>query len=151
MTTLDSLSAGKYMSVATFRKTGEAVATPVWVTRDGDALYVITGAESGKVKRIRNNPKVEIAACDVRGKTTSATVDATVELLDAAGTAAVEKRVSKKFGLMYKLLKMAEKVRRKQGESIGLRITLDAPNSNSNSNSSSGSGSGSGSGVPSGK
>ncbi|MFT6565014.1 MAG: PPOX class probable F420-dependent enzyme, partial [Actinomycetes bacterium] len=55
MTTLDSLSAGKYISITTFRKSGEGVSTPLWVTRDGEALYVITGAESGKVKRMRNN------------------------------------------------------------------------------------------------
>ncbi|NQU36635.1 MAG: PPOX class F420-dependent oxidoreductase [Actinobacteria bacterium] len=125
MTTLDSLSAGKYISVTTFRKTGEAVPTPVWVTREGDHLFVITGAESGKVKRMRNNSQIEIAPCDVRGKTTGPAVGATVELLDPAGTAAVEKRVSKKFGLTYKMLKVAEKVRRKQGESVGLQITLN--------------------------
>lgn len=138
MTTLDSLSAGKYVSITTFRKTGEAVSTPVWVTREGDALYVITGAESGKVKRMRNNPKIEVAPCDVRGRTTGPSVAATVELLDAAGTKDVEKRVSKKFGLMYKVMKVAEKVRRKQGESIGLRIALDAPKPSSNKPSTSG-------------
>lgn len=127
MTTLDSLSAGKYISITTFRKSGEGVSTPVWVTRDGEALYVITGAESGKVKRMRNNPKIEVAPCDVRGKTTGPSVDATGELLDAAGTVQVEKRVSKKFGLMYQAMKIVEKVRHRHGENIGLRVTLDSP------------------------
>lgn len=99
----------------------------MWVTRDGEALYVITGAESGKVKRMRNNPKSEVAPCDVRGKTTGPSVDATGELLDAAGTVQVEKRVSKKFGLMYQAMKIVEKVRHRHGENIGLRVTLDSP------------------------
>ena len=127
MTTLDSLSAGKYISITTFRKSGEGVSTPLWVTRDGEALYVITGAESGKVKRMRNNPKIEVAPCDVRGKTTGPSVDATGALLDAAGTVQVEKRVSKKFGLMYQAMKIVEKVRHRHGENIGLRVTLDSP------------------------
>ena len=61
------LGDGKYLSLTTFRKTGTPVATPVWVMREADQLYVITGAESGKIKRLRNNTAVLIAACDVRG------------------------------------------------------------------------------------
>ena len=86
MSEVERLSAGKYLSLGTFRKSGEKVATPVWVTRDGDDLYVITGASSGKVKRIRNNAEVELAPCDMRGRISGAEVSGTAEILDAAGT-----------------------------------------------------------------
>jgi len=35
------------------------VSTAVWVARDGDALVVTTPEASGKVKRLRNNPRVD--------------------------------------------------------------------------------------------
>ncbi|HXW17981.1 MAG TPA: PPOX class F420-dependent oxidoreductase [Candidatus Acidoferrales bacterium] len=65
--------AGKrYLSLETFRKNGQAVRTPVWfASRDLDTpkplLYVYTLSISGKAKRIRNNPRVRVAPCDVRG------------------------------------------------------------------------------------
>lgn len=40
-----------------------AVATPVWVVRDGEALLVSTPRDAGKVKRLRNSPRVEFVPC----------------------------------------------------------------------------------------
>jgi uncharacterized protein len=65
---LATLGDPKYISVRTFRKSGVAVDTPVWTASDGGRLYVTTPADSGKGKRIRNNPQVEICACDMRGR-----------------------------------------------------------------------------------
>jgi uncharacterized protein len=60
----------KYISLTTVRKNGVKVATPVWFGEDGDKLYVMTIGAMGKVKRIRNNPRVEVAPCTIRGKIT---------------------------------------------------------------------------------
>jgi PPOX class probable F420-dependent enzyme len=60
----------RYISLITFRKTGTSVHTPVWFAEDGDRLYVMTRNDSGKYKRIHNNPKVRIAPCTVHGKIT---------------------------------------------------------------------------------
>ncbi|CAN5477368.1 PPOX class F420-dependent oxidoreductase [soil metagenome] len=57
-----------FVSLTTFRKSGEAVSTPVWIARDGDDLVVTTPAMSGKVKRLRNSPRVELRPCDRMGK-----------------------------------------------------------------------------------
>jgi PPOX class probable F420-dependent enzyme len=43
------------------------VSTPVWVGRDGSSLVVTTGETSGKVKRLRNNQRVEVRPCNARG------------------------------------------------------------------------------------
>src|SRR5437667_588770 len=66
----------KYLNLETFKKDGTGVKSPVWFAADSlssldskDArLYVYTIGVSGKVKRIRNNPRVKIAPCDIRGK-----------------------------------------------------------------------------------
>src|SRR5260370_5947790 len=60
----------KYISLTTFRKNGEKVATPVWFGEDGDKQYVMTRSDMGKTKRIRNNSQVQVAPCTIRGKVT---------------------------------------------------------------------------------
>jgi len=60
----------KYISLTTVRKNGTKVATPVWFGEDSDKLYVMTRSTMGKVKRIRNNPLVEVAPCTMRGGVT---------------------------------------------------------------------------------
>ena len=63
MTSLLPLADARFVSLTTFRRSGEAVSTPVWVGRDGGALVVLTPADSGKVKRLRHDPRVEIRPC----------------------------------------------------------------------------------------
>jgi PPOX class probable F420-dependent enzyme len=61
------LGAERYVSLATFRRDGREVRTPVWVAEDGGHLYVFSEAKAGKVKRIRATKRVAVAPCDVRG------------------------------------------------------------------------------------
>ncbi|MFE0700303.1 PPOX class F420-dependent oxidoreductase [Streptomyces sp. NPDC058872] len=63
----EELRRGRYISLTTFRKNGTGVATPVWYEVEGSELYVWTRSDSWKVKRLRNDPRVEFALCDLRG------------------------------------------------------------------------------------
>ncbi|MGW9448977.1 PPOX class F420-dependent oxidoreductase [Streptomyces sp. NPDC055632] len=63
----EELRRGRYVSLTTFRKNGTGVATPVWYAVEGSELYAWTRTDSWKVKRLRNDPRVEVAVCDVRG------------------------------------------------------------------------------------
>ena len=56
-----------YLNLETFRKSGAGVRTPVWFVQTGDTVYIRTAANSGKVKRIRNNHHVNIAPCKMNG------------------------------------------------------------------------------------
>lgn len=58
-----ALAEERFVSLTTFRRSGEPVSTPVWVGRDGDVLVVLTPAGSGKVKRLRNDARVEVRPC----------------------------------------------------------------------------------------
>ena len=44
--------------------------TPVWFAESDGKLYVMTRNDSGKYKRIRNNARIRIAPCTMRGKVT---------------------------------------------------------------------------------
>jgi PPOX class probable F420-dependent enzyme len=68
VTPLLSLSGARFVSLTTFRGSGERVSTPVWIGRDGDALVVLTPAGSGKARRLRRDPRVELAPCGRFGK-----------------------------------------------------------------------------------
>ena len=63
MTSILPLADARFVSLTTFRRSGEPVSTPVWVGRDGGKLVVLTPADSGKVKRLRNDPRVELRPC----------------------------------------------------------------------------------------
>jgi hypothetical protein len=57
-----------HIAVRTFRKNGAGVDTPVWCVAGGGRLLVMTSSRSGKVKRIAHTPRVEVCACDMRGR-----------------------------------------------------------------------------------
>ncbi|KMO95869.1 PPOX class F420-dependent oxidoreductase [Streptomyces roseus] len=104
--TLDELNQGKYVSLTTFRKDGTPVATPVWAVADGGELYVWTRSDSWKVKRIRNNGRVALSACDVRGRVAegAAVLEGEARLLDEAGLARVRKLMSRKYTWQFWLV-----------------------------------------------
>ena len=80
----NSLFAAPYISLATFRKDGRKVATPVWAAPlDGD-LVMFSDPDAGKVKRLRNSSDAEIAVCDFRGKLLGQWVGAQAWLMDEA-------------------------------------------------------------------
>lgn len=93
------VSQARYISLTTYRKDGTPVATPVWFAAEGDELYVWTRIDSWKVKRLRRDPRVAVAACDVRGRIAdgAAHLEGTGRLLDADGLKAVRKRLARKY------------------------------------------------------
>jgi PPOX class probable F420-dependent enzyme len=96
-----------YVLLTTFRKSGEGVATPVWIVAlPGGAAGFTTEATSGKVKRIRNNPKVTLQPCDMRGKVREGSdiVDATAEVLMGDEALPVRDAIRRKHSLFTKLM-----------------------------------------------
>ena len=71
-----------YISLATFRRDGRAVQTPVWFARRGERLYVFSEADAGKVKRLRNGPRARVAACNVRGRVRGEWIEARGRVVD---------------------------------------------------------------------
>ena len=81
-----AITAGSHMLLTTFRKNGIGVSTPVWTVPVSDGrVGMWTGAGTGKWKRMRNNPRVTIQACTVRGKTRPADpiLEGTAEIIQS--------------------------------------------------------------------
>ena len=89
----------KYISLSTFRKSGAAVPTPVWFGEQDDKLYVKTRSDSGKYKRIRNNPQVRIAPCTIRGKITGPDFSARARILPSEDWTLARRSIEKKYWL----------------------------------------------------
>lgn len=89
----------KYICLTTFRTNGAGVSTPVWFGEDAGKLYVMTRSDSGKYKRLRNNPQVQIAPCTMRGKIKGAQFPATVRILPPEEWAHAEQTIHGKYWL----------------------------------------------------
>jgi hypothetical protein len=71
----------RYLSLATFRRSGAEVRTPVWFAEADGTLYVFTAGESGKVKRLRHSSAARVAPCDARGRVLGQWLDATARVI----------------------------------------------------------------------
>lgn len=98
------LDDAQYINLASYRKNGTLVETPVWVAPLDGKLIVFTLRESYKVKRIQNNPKVRVARCDVRGNLRGEWMDGTCHLVtDKEHEKRAYGALRKKYGLMMRL------------------------------------------------
>ncbi len=76
------LTGARYLSLATFRKSGVAVETPVWFAESGDRLWVFSAGDAGKVKRLRNSSRSRVAPCDMRGGILGEWTESVARLVD---------------------------------------------------------------------
>lgn len=121
-------SEARFVSLTTYRKSGEPVSTPVWIGRDGDALIVTTPQGSGKVKRLRHDPRVELRPCSRRGHVEDG-VEAVSGVAEILTDHTVVERLTNifraKYGFEYPLFMGIERLlkRGRKEERFILRIT----------------------------
>ena len=124
-----AISDEKYVVLTTFRRNGDAVATPVWIVglSDGTAGFT-TEIDSGKVKRIRNNPSVTLQACGIRGKVHpgAPVVHATAEVLEGADAHGVGVAINRKYRLETAMLAVGSWIHKllRRGETPDCAIRL---------------------------
>jgi len=87
---------GRYLSITSYKRDGTAVATPVWFVQQDGRLLVETDAASGKVKRIRRNPVVQVAACSASGRLRGEQVPAVAEVLPESEVSGAERLITRK-------------------------------------------------------
>jgi PPOX class probable F420-dependent enzyme len=99
-TKLDQFLNKDYVRLETFRSNGQAIATPVWFVVGDDMLFIRSYANSGKVKRMRNNPHVRVTPSDALGKPYGVTIEGTAARVDGDGEIRVSQLLYRKYGLM---------------------------------------------------
>jgi PPOX class probable F420-dependent enzyme len=124
------LARAGYLRLITYRRTGDAVATPVWFAMEGETLYIETGKNAGKVKRIRHTPHVGLAPSDMRGRVTGPMLEGQARVLaDQNEIAHAESALAQKYGMQrtfyYGLMDLARRLmRRPDLEADYLAISL---------------------------
>ncbi len=108
---LDAFRDGKYISVETFKKSGAGVKTPVWYVLHNGIFYVYTEADSWKVKRIRNNPRVRIAPCDMRGNVKGEFIDGHAQIITGEEEKMADKLLDQKY-FLKKIFNFMTKINR---------------------------------------
>ena len=88
---------GKFMSITSYKRNGTGVATPVWFVNEGGRYLVMTDEHSGKVKRIRTDPFVRVAACSARGREKAEPVPAHAEILPTSETERVKRLIARRY------------------------------------------------------
>jgi PPOX class probable F420-dependent enzyme len=100
----EALRGSKYCLLVSYRRSGEPVPTPVWFGLDREGrVYVHTGADAGKVKRIRANPRVRVAPASVRGKPAGPLAPGTARVLPPEDSGRAERAIQANYGLGRKL------------------------------------------------
>jgi PPOX class probable F420-dependent enzyme len=74
----------KTVLVTTYRRDGRPVGTPVSLAVDGDHAYLRSFEQAGKTRRLRHNPRVEVAPSTARGRPTGPAIQATARRLEGA-------------------------------------------------------------------
>jgi uncharacterized protein len=123
MTDFSSFAKNQYINLETFRKSGLGVKTPVWFVQDGNKIFVQTGANSGKVKRIRNNNQVNIAPCKMDGALLGDWIPSTAsEIIDDETNGKIKNLLDKKYGLMKKILSVTSSIQGRQDTILELKV-----------------------------
>jgi PPOX class probable F420-dependent enzyme len=120
--TFADIAKSEYILLTTFTKDGRAKPTPIWAAPDGERLLVITQEKSWKVKRIRNTPRVTLAACDMRGNAKSEAIEATAAVLDKSQNGAVYDAIGNRYGFVGKTFNLFSKLRGGMKNNVGLEL-----------------------------
>jgi uncharacterized protein len=123
--TFADVAKSEYILLTTFTKDGRPKPTAIWAAPDGDRLVVITQENSWKVRRIRNTPRVTMAACDMRGNPKGEAVEAVATMLDKSVNGATYNAIGKRYGLIGKTFNLFSKLRggMKNNVTIELKAT----------------------------
>lgn len=125
MPTSDILQSAEYINLATFRRNGDAVATPIWAAPLKDSLVAFSAGKAGKVKRLRQTPRAQVVPCTSRGALLGAWQEAHATLLtDPIEIQAAHQALKAKYGWKLTLLDFASKLSGRYHQRVFLRIEI---------------------------
>ena len=106
-----AFSKERYISLETYKKSGEAVRTPVWLIEEGGVVFIRTDPSSWKAKRMRRNHRVRLAPSDMRGTPKGEWVDGEARFVEGEEAERVLKLITKKYGLMGRVIESGNSLR----------------------------------------
>jgi PPOX class probable F420-dependent enzyme len=120
-----SLYPYKYVQFTTYRKTGVGVPTPVGFAPLAGKLYITTPGTASKLKRIRHNARVTLAPCKYRGEVLGESVEGQARILPPEERARAEQAFVQKYGVIYRIELVLQKMRNRQRTYIEIQPVQD--------------------------
>lgn len=127
-----SIATEKYVALTTYRRNGESSSAPVWIADLGDGTVgFTTSSTSLKVKRIVNDARVQLQACDSRGRVRdgSELITGTATIGTGPDFERVRNKIKAKYGWQVTLIgfgaKAAKLVGKDQTSDCAVIIGLD--------------------------
>lgn len=125
------LAAAEFVALTTYRRSGEPVTTPMWVAPDAGELVFTTPTGSGKVKRLRRDPRVRVQVCSRLGQIRPGAIaaDGTARLApeDSREATDAQRALRAKYGLQFAgMMRVESLVRSSSAERTIIRVRLDA-------------------------
>src|ERR1700693_2422962 len=124
--TFPDLRREQCIALTTFRKTGEAVTTPVWLAQSLGTIYVETHADAGKLKRLLHTARVTLAPCTYSGKVTGSVIAGNAHIVtESEESTAASTALAKKYGVMLPLTKTAWRLFHLKGKAEEVYIAIE--------------------------
>ena len=105
----EALEGHRYVNLTTFRKNGEPVTTTLWFALSGGNLYATTPPDSGKMRRIRNDPRVLLAPSNARGRPKGGSVEGVARAVEGEAPAGAGEALESKYRLGLGLLRLGNR------------------------------------------
>mgnify|MGYP002177775466 CR=1 FL=1 len=119
------MASESYVNLETFKRDGSGVKTPVWVAELVGKLVIFTDGTSFKVKRVRRNPRVRVAASDVRGGTIGPWLEGTCQVIeDADREARAYEALRAKYGLQMRAVDLFSRLFGRIGRRVVLEVSV---------------------------
>ncbi len=128
------LDDARYISLTTYKRNGDGVATPVWIARSHETYVFTTGDQAWKTRRLRNNPAVTVQVSDLRGRVAADAAVYTgtgVVKTDHASVADVERAIAEKYGWQFTATRLLDWIKTTfridtQQEVVAVELTFHA-------------------------
>ena len=116
---ISSLAGHKYINLETYRKNGEAVATPIWFAADGEKILIVTRSQTGKIKRLQANKSVRFMPCGFKGEPKGEWIKGRAAFCSPEELRRAVELRNKKYGLQARLVGVLS---RSKGELVAFSI-----------------------------
>jgi PPOX class probable F420-dependent enzyme len=112
----------KYINLETYRRNGQAVRTTVWFVMDAGTIYIRTDMNSGKVKRIKNNPNIRITPSGARGQLKGKWIEGKIKMAGSLELEHAIQLLEQKYGIQGKIIRVFNKIRNTRPTVLSIQI-----------------------------
>lgn len=90
--------------LTSYKRDGTPVGTPVHIAVDGGRIFFRSFEKAWKTKRIRRDPRIEIAPSTVRGEPTGPAIEARARILDGEEARVARRAIGRKYPIIHRWL-----------------------------------------------